>query len=87
MLDNLPGRSLAQRHEAGLDLRLPCHLGLSPLRKHFDQVPQFVINVGRIGNGLGQFGADEFAEAFAEAVNCDFDRAFVHIELGRGRSL
>lgn len=36
---------------------------------------QFFIGLGGVAEGLGDFGAHEFAEAFAEAVNGNFEGA------------
>ena len=43
-------------------------------------MPEFFIGLGGVAEGLGDFGAHEFAEAFAEAVNGDFEGAGGDVE-------
>lgn len=52
-----------------------------------DEVAQFFIGLGGVAEGLGDFGAHEFAEAFAEAVNGNFEGAGGDSEAAGGVSL
>jgi len=59
---------------------------IPPLRKSwaegFEQPPDFVVNLRRIGHRLGDFPAQKFAITFAQAMGSHLDRPFRHVELG-----
>jgi hypothetical protein len=48
--------------------------------QHGHQVLKLAIDVERIGDGVGDAGAEEFAVALAEAMHGDFDGAFAQAE-------
>lgn len=48
---------------------------------------EFFFGLGWVTEGLGDLGAEEFAEAFAEAVDGDFEGAFGDAEAAGGFSL
>lgn len=52
-------------------------------RQDFDQVTQFLADLGQVGDGLGKFRPDQFPEAFAQPMHRHLDRAFTDTQLCR----
>src|ERR1017187_7283397 len=59
----------------------------SRLRKHFQQVTQFVLDLRGVIDSLRNLGLDEFAKALPQAVNRHLGRAFRQTEAAGGVSL
>jgi hypothetical protein len=47
------------------------------------QVPQLLVNVGRVGNGLGDLGPQNRATTLAEAMDGHLDGAFRRAQIAR----
>ena len=43
-------------------------------------MPYLGVEIGALGQGLSDLGADDFSEALPESVNRHFERAFVHAQ-------